>query len=550
MRIELINNSNTSNSTSLLDANLSSLISQSETSISSLRSLKNFSHSMNGGVGLLQSAVDSIDARIEQEETRKGDLVDTKTKIDRFTELVGITDRSVSTQVTQNQEMFYDVNEWSRPSALASQLGAWFASAKSWLSRVAKDSLDAFDHTWSVYNETDYSSLSDEELKNLCNRYLEMLESDELSQDDKTRLQSFLNYLSQTEVNSSMSDSDKKKVELFNSIYEKMHDDEAKAINKFFTNSSRDGIDDDDISNIKYIAYKSDGDAHKIFFDNIAKCKVQSWKYTKGSHYRPFDNDEEKTGVYLNIGGDDGIKDKDGAYTTFFHEIGHNIDDVMFYNDLEYDSNKKKTGYQSITSFLQSYDNENNFYTALYSDTENYFTKAVKTVNEKCNFNLNDESVQQVIDALMDGRKKWTTLNPYEQFIYNTVKDAIELNVPNQSVEDLIGGVTNNTVSGQRISLANFINNGDCYGHGKNEFGFRNDYWYDGNNPTNKQGAEFFAEYFSYKMTGQTEKVDEMRKYFPTACELMDKAYKIGGEHYSNDDDITRITQWADSILD
>lgn len=559
MRIELINNSSTSNSISLLGTNLTSLISQSETSISSLRALKNFSHSMNGGVGLLQSAVDSIDARIKQEETRKGNLVDAKKKIDSFTELVGTTDRSVSNLVNQNQEMFYGVNEWSRPSVLSSQLGAWFASAKSWLSGVAKDSLDAFDHTWSVYNETDYSSLSDEEMKCLCDRYLEMLDG-ELSQDDKTRLQSLLNYLSKTEVNSSMSDLDKRKIESFNSIYEKMHPDEAEKMKELFSNAPAEYKDD--IKNIKFIAYKSTGECHDLFFEYADKIKIAD--YSNGGKYSPND-----MSIYIKI-----ESMRNNNYGTFFHESGHSIDafraieatgtDINQFRELlanassekEIDILYEKIGivedkdlYYSSSTLANS-----NFHGIVYKEVEGIVSNLVNNYsnNEK---NLSDDQKALIKDVLMGRKFESEIKNSDTDFAYRKVLEDITgawkgkysrqyqdgrevgiLEVPNaRMLSEVMNGMTNNSlmVNGEYAgNVNNFM--GDYFGKAHITAGhpinWQNpstgdapiDYYYNSDGSyTGIAESEYMADYMRINMTGSEAEKDYVTRYLHDSWNAM-----------------------------
>ena len=88
MRIEMINNSNAANSLSVLNENLSAMISQSETTLSSLQTIKQFSYSMNGGVGSLQDAVDSVSSRMEQEETTKQFARNLKISLRRYKQLM------------------------------------------------------------------------------------------------------------------------------------------------------------------------------------------------------------------------------------------------------------------------------------------------------------------------------------------------------------------------------------------------------------------------------------------------------------------------------
>ena len=396
------------------------------------------------------------------------------------------------------------------------------------------------------FNQVNFGRLSKEDRTDYYNR-LNSIPDDQLTEEDKARIQEYVDYLKDKfVVDGELSEEDKR----FIALYEKIHPDEKNAINTFFDKSSKDGIDENDILNIKYIAYNSTGDVHNVFFDNISKCRIVSWNNKGTAFYRGADNDDGLWGVYLDIKGSDGLHDEDGAYTTFFHEIGHNIDDAMFEYDKEFKTGEKKESSLTLTMMIQA-NSEKNFYSALYSDTEKYFTSAVDLINENLGrFKLNDESKKQVVEALLDGRKKWTTLNPYEKMVYESVKGGLELTdtFKNLSVSDLVGGVTNNTVAGQSMSIPSLIATGSA-GHGRNEWLFRDNYWYDGNSATYQLGKEFFAEYMSYKMTGQNNKIADMRRVFPTACAMMDKAYAEGGFTYKDETDDSKFDIWLNNIL-
>ena len=138
MRIEMINNSNAANSLSVLNENLSSMISQSEATLSSLQTIKQFSYSMNGGVGSLQNAVDSVSSRMEQEETTKNNLIAVRTKLEEFLTTVQTIDAEVSEKVTQNEEEFYRVTGWKKPAGVI-DLDKWFENARKWLNDKVLD---------------------------------------------------------------------------------------------------------------------------------------------------------------------------------------------------------------------------------------------------------------------------------------------------------------------------------------------------------------------------------------------------------------------------
>ncbi len=543
MRIEIACSNSATYSLPNFGSKLSALASISDNTISSFRSIKRFVNNMSGGAGVLRGALDLLDVRLAFEEQKKRDLINTQDKVADFVEIAKKVDSAVSERVATSQNEFYNVHPWAKPSVLSTAFDSWYSGAQDWLKSALKRTTDAIYHVWNVYNETDYRALSDEELQKVCDNYIRLIKSESLTTDDKIRVQSLLNYLSSTinKGDTPLRLNNRKK--LYVKLYEKLHPDEAKSINTFFENSSKDGISERDVANIKFTAYKSDGSAHKIFFDNISKCRVNSWNHSGTAFYRSIDSSEGEWGVYLDIAGSDGLGDKDGSYTTFFHEIGHNIDDLMFEYDGEYDATGKKVSGVTLTSIIQG-NSDVNFYTALYSDTESYFTRAVDAVNGKLGYvKLNDESKRQVVEALLDGRKKWTTLNPYERAIYNAIKDSLELHAfKNLAVSDLIGGVTNNTVAGQSLSFTSIISTG-ASGHERS-------YWYSGNSATAQQGKEFFAEYMSYHMTGQEDKISDMRRVFPTACKMMDKAWKTGGITYSGESEDEKYYKWSDTITE
>lgn len=552
MRIEIINNSSSSRSLSFLGSNLSTLISQSETTIASLHSLKRFSHSMNGGIGLLQGAVNSIDGRIGQEETRKSNLINTQTKLNSFVELVGTTDKAVSERVCQNQEMFYDVNAWSRPTGMQLKVDAWLSSAKKWLKETKNKVKSFLDHYTEIYDEIDFTKLSDSELRGYYSNLNELRESGNMTSDDEIRLQALLDYLSGVEVKPGMPEHDKMRIELYNQLYEKIHIDDAEAINTFFQGSAYKengeleyGITEDDIAYIKYIAYKSTSPCHDVFFDNIANCHVESWFHTKdngygdlvsaGSYYKiaPGVNEEtgayEKSGVYLNFKlGEDGLNNPRGAYNTFFHEIGHNIDDLLV-GGYDYDASRSYVGVYT-TDVLSS----GSFYDVIYGDVENNFKKSISHYSDYEAYVSIDSSGQaKILDVLM-GRADRNSLNPRLDFAYRKIYEdytgkwkgvfsgvnwegneggSLE-GVQHDQVSDITGGITNNTTKGD-------------YGH------MSDGYWYSGKNSgdiiggnvpnSGLQEMEFFAEYFAYEMTGDRDET-YARKYLPNSYKVMDEA--------------------------
>ena len=200
MRIEMINNSNAANSLSVLNENLSAMISQSETTLSSLQTIKQFSYSMNGGVGSLQDAVDSVSSRMEQEETTKNNLIAVRTKLEEFLTTVQTIDTEVSEKVTQNEEEFYRVTGWKKPAGVI-DLDKWFENARKWLNDKVLDAANNVLNHVGIYYETDYSSMSKSELKKYAINLIDRKKNGEFDIDDQIRLNALYDYVSKESMN-------------------------------------------------------------------------------------------------------------------------------------------------------------------------------------------------------------------------------------------------------------------------------------------------------------------------------------------------------------
>ena len=367
-------------------------------------------------------------------------------------------------------------------------------------------------------DEPDFENMSDEDAKYYYDYYMNIPE-DQLTDENRRQIERYLEHLkSKYNIDDNVTEEEKRFIDL----YEKIHADEAESMNTFFGKSSQDGITEYDKANIKFIAYTSEGDYHIIFFRYIGECQVNDWNYSGTSCY-----DFGYRGVYINLS-ELGLSDPDGAYTTVFHELGHNIDDLLGHGK-DIDSTAKN-GY---TAYFTRDELSDEFFNIMYSDLRNTFASIVDKANNILGkFKLNDESKQKVVEALLDGRKQLTTLNPYEWNIYNAVKEAIQSSevFQNYGVSDIVGGLTNNTVAGYDTPLFSGAagvghprsSKYDDDGDGWNES--TSYYWYKGNEATYKQLSEFWAEYTSYLMTGQQNKVEQFRMVLPNACKMIDEA--------------------------
>lgn len=349
------------------------------------------------------------------------------------------------------------------------------------------------------------------------------------------------------EIDEKMSDTEKKYRDKYIALYEKAYPEEAAKFKTFFDNSAKDGITSEDVANIKAIAYMSKEPHHTIFFEYIDQCKVETWKNdgslgkTKNSHY-----DSETASVYLNLDqGRDGVKDPSGPYNTVFHELGHNIDNLM---------GKEKSGGIYRRYYSGAYVDNGNFYDVIYDDVYENFEESVYEYIQENDYSISEEGQQAIIEVLMgrkdpstlDSHPKWKKVYKYvlreytgswrvgKMYIFSN-KDGILTGVENAMICDITNGITNN---------ANIVMDGNGYIDLSFEdmYGHSYDYWYMKITENGKiimlpagdvitseydevgaQEEEFFAEYFAYAMTGDKDE-ENAREYFKNSYKVMDNA--------------------------
>lgn len=226
MRIEIIADSNKSMSINGFQSDFAALMNQSNFVLSSLHSLRQFVMVMNGGVGKLTDAVTQLEIRMDRESEKQVKLEQMQTKCEDFINLVRQVDCMVADAVSRNQNEFYYVNEWARPSIstkIRTKMKIQTCKVLDWIKKSANEAGDEFSHYWSIFNETDFRWKSKEELKEYYNDMISKLDSGNMTNDDQIRLKAFMNYLGSTKINSDMSATRKTKIKLYNSLYEKMH---------------------------------------------------------------------------------------------------------------------------------------------------------------------------------------------------------------------------------------------------------------------------------------------------------------------------------------
>ncbi|MCR4645641.1 MAG: hypothetical protein K5695_09575 [Oscillospiraceae bacterium] len=142
MRIEL-NAGGLSDGTSIaiLQENLGNMAGCSNAMLSAFTKLRSSVCNINGGVGVLQDALDRIDSKIAESETHYSNVADAERKTEEFITYTRNVDKSVTALVMKNQENFYKVNPWARPpisirvpggSDIVAFINEWIAGEHAW----------------------------------------------------------------------------------------------------------------------------------------------------------------------------------------------------------------------------------------------------------------------------------------------------------------------------------------------------------------------------------------------------------------------------------
>lgn len=383
---------------------------------------------------------------------------------------------------------------------------------------------------WSIdekYNKLDFDKMTDEEKKAY---YETLMAKEELTEEDKKKIQDYLDYLQgKFTVDDTITDEEK----YFIDLYEKLHPDEAKAIGTFFENSSKDGIGDVDKQNIKYTAYTSKGNCHRLFFKYIEKCNVANWNNAEGSYYHGNNDEGKERGIYLKI--------QTGDYGTLFHEIGHQIDDCM-------DGTLDGKFYSSKDDTLHK---------AMVEDVRKAIVNAINSYSDN-EIKLSEADKEKILSVLM-GREAENSMasnivldhayrkiyeditGVYKGYFSRDGKYGDDNGILSSSriVSEVFCGVTNNALMPINSKYVNVSDDGDAsndnYGNRLpgHPFGYvENDYYYkNGDINSGSSGVsetEFTAEYFRMHMTGNLSDEeysrDVLKKTYSALEEKLGKA--------------------------
>ena len=287
------------------------------------------------------------------------------------------------------------------------------------------------------------------------------------------------------------------------SNYEKEHPDQAKKLNDFLNSQNTKDLTQDDIRQIKYLAYTAKEPYRSVYLNSLNKYSIYTL-HGNNCYYQPWQllNSESHKVIYQYP--DAFGSDPRGPYTVFFHECGHAIDDLSdeskwWGSDTEsYKAYSNEMGKQVTLQEAINYDvyyNKNNTH-SVASIADDYYTSR--------NASANSAEVDHVIRAFQNGNK--SSLSKSELALYNHVKNEFSNSIGRaekyESVTDVYGGTSKNNIT-----------DGQGYHHSTK-------YWND--RSSDAPAKELWAEYFSYNMANNTENLEHLKEYFPEAAKVMD----------------------------
>lgn len=394
--------------------------------------------------------------------------------------------------------------------------------------KAASDTLS--DNSESItpqYSEADLRKMSKEERDKYINHLLNLKNP---TNKEKAEIKVVLGYVSDSIKSMAFpfaAVSCKGQTELYNRLYEKIHPNDGRKMNKLFKDAPSEFAND--IQYIKYMAYNSTGQCHDLFFKYVDRIKIS--EYYAGKNLL----DPNDVSMHLNM---KDIRGRNNDYGTFFHEAGHGVDRLMAIDSKD---NNGKIHYSSILA-------NGGFHDVIYKDTENIVTKTVDNYsnNEK---HLSNEDKALITDILM-GRKRESELkNSDIDFAYRKISEDITgkwkgaysrkymfgdrkglLNGENANMlSEVMNGMTNNslmvdeynTVWKQQLTYGHPI---DWQNPDPNAGYVSQNYYYnEDGSPTGHAETEYMAEYFRINMTNRTSEIEYTKRHLGNSWDFLDR---------------------------
>lgn len=306
--------------------------------------------------------------------------------------------------------------------------------------------------------------------------------------------------------------SDSEKNELI-SLYEKLYPKQGNDIDEFLAPLEKNGHDEH-IQNIKLLAYTAEEPYKSMFFENIGRFSIKDEPLPEGGSQNYSARDKE---IWIDVNGWETNSITRDTYTTFFHECGHAIDDVVILGD---------------ATLSDSYRNENNQYlkdilemdvrNCIRTNVDEYFVSSENNYSELQKMLIKFE-VEKAIMNCADFEKYPPTFSNIDvEKCYDTVVYDIRQTVSCTS-SDIYGGFTGNTLKTDSAHGAVSEHNGVQSSYwiyeeaGKEGDGtFEPEIESDGSySYKDSISHEFFADYFAAHMSRDSDELAGVDTQFP-----------------------------------
>ena len=294
--------------------------------------------------------------------------------------------------------------------------------------------------------------------------------------------------------------------------YEKSNSEHAEIMDRFFGRIANDGHWND-IQNIKYMIYLADEPYRSLILNNVDNMKI-------GNHHAEADADNNgsfsqfyygfalNNSITISLLPDNGKDNPRGPYYTLFHEIGHGIDDVT-------------TAFGYTTTYYKDPEFDKKLDDLITNGVHSSIRDTIASIANVRKYSAVDQ--ENVFRALLYGGAEYLT--PYEWEVFFLVVDqymtVFQTHPANKAkdygqfvtVTDMFSAYVMHTKDGNGNVRTIF----GGYAHDEN-------YWHGFLADTGKKASrEFFAGYFAACLIGDTTTLNNLRAYFPGACEAADR---------------------------
>ena len=277
--------------------------------------------------------------------------------------------------------------------------------------------------------------------------------------------------------------------------YEYLNPQNAAIMNSFLQDVIEDGNYNFAIQDIKYLIYASPKLYSTVLFHYLPEIKIIDFK--SGGPYGYWGENTEpewfSQSLLLDLGAEYVLDNRVGTYNGVFHELGHAIDDMM----------RKSGVFIRHDSALQDILRND-----LHNNLRNEISKIPNTLSKK--------QIDDIINSFAVGGTKLGAGSEEARIRDELIARMHDVINGNETISDVVGGFTGNTINGGIIHDLVYIND-----EGKEVPSY---FWTDENGKeTGMQSCEWFAGYFASSITGYVSQKEDIYSFFPNGTKYMDE---------------------------